>query len=63
MEPSYNVEIVNIKSGEVSRTMGPYTKRFAEKACRGALINLDHTRFDVRVVPCDELGDPYSDLP
>lgn len=48
----YYVEIVNIKTDEVVKQMGPMPYRKAERVERGALINLNRDDYFVRTVPC-----------
>jgi hypothetical protein len=48
------VEIVPIKKGGEVRRAGPYSsERLAERGERGAMINLDHERFFVRIVTAE----------
>ena len=49
-QTQYNVEIVEDATDEVVKRMGPMPERRAEKVAAGAMINLDHDRFHVRVV-------------
>lgn len=55
------VEIVEKATGIVQTRMGPMGSSQAQRAKRGARINLDHEHFRVRVV--DEEGDEVGSQP
>ena len=41
----YYVEIINRKTGEVVKSMGPMSGRTADRVFVGALMNLNHDEF------------------
>jgi hypothetical protein len=47
---SYMVEVIDRKTNESVKTMGPMTERKAERVERGLLINLDDENYYVQVV-------------
>lgn len=47
---SWYVEIYNYHNGEVVETMGPMPESRAERVMNGALINLNHKEYSVRMV-------------
>lgn len=49
---SYTIEIVNIETREVVKTLGPMTATKADRVERGILINLDDARYHTRLVKC-----------
>ena len=44
------VEIVNTKTGEVVKRMGPINERAADRVESGAMINLNHAEYFTRIV-------------
>ena len=44
------VEIFRFSDGHVESRMGPMSERSAEKVQRGAMINLNHEEWGVRIV-------------
>ena len=46
----FYLEIVNSKSGEVVKRMGPMSQRKAEKTENGVMINLNHDEYYARLV-------------
>ena len=48
----WRCEIFSIATGLTVKQMRPVSKRQAEKVARGANINLNHDRYEVRVVKC-----------
>jgi hypothetical protein len=47
------VEIVNTKTGEVVKRMGPMSERSADRVEDGANINLNHAEYFTRIVKAD----------
>jgi hypothetical protein len=50
LENMLYVEIVNTKTDEVVKRMGPMSERKAEKVESGASINLNHEEYHTRIV-------------
>lgn len=47
---TWNVQIINSKTGEVVRDIPCDNQRIAERVERGANINLDHENFHTKIV-------------
>ena len=45
------VEVVDDKTGEVVKRVGPVTERKADRVEDGMMINLDHENYFTRIVP------------
>lgn len=50
MIEQYYVEIVNRKTGEVVKSIGPMSGRTADSVFVGALINLNHDEYELKMV-------------
>jgi hypothetical protein len=46
----FYVEIVQTDTGRVSKRMGPMSEHSADKTSEGAMINLNHDAYHVRIV-------------
>jgi hypothetical protein len=51
---AYYVEIIEDATGHVEKRMGPMPERRAEQTQSGAMINLNHAEWTVRIVAEDK---------
>lgn len=50
MTEQYYVEIINRETGEVVKRIGPMSGRTADRVFVGALINLNHDEYQLKMV-------------
>lgn len=63
MTEDFYVHIIDDRTNESVKVMGPETKRRAEKIADGVMINLDHENYCVRIDACGhEIADATTCL-
>lgn len=55
-QPQLYVDIIDDEGDIVVLRMGPSPKSEARQVARGAAINLNHSRYFIRIVPVAEAG-------